>query len=304
MTKNKLKNFLILLGIFVLICGSLICDKSLDVSTKINNAFSVFFLIGIIIAFVKFIKNKKFDYSEDIEHYAEDELEKIIKEYFKNAIKNEYYLPLTLPMIMNFCKYLVVLDDEQQFNDKKFSNFFKLKNILEKKYDFVIRKDDMHLSFPLTNKVDMKLDDFIIFIADIYFQLAYNEFLNRFNYILKNSESFDSIINNLIIALYNDKINIYDNLLMMTNHITFIQNYFRKNNVTIPFADTIDNINKYIHCIYDDRNFKKIIKNSDNKINLLNNISKKYKNLKLYDEKYNIDSVYEKYIKVDNDFDD
>lgn len=46
------------------------------------------------------------------------------------------------------------------------------------------------------------------------------------------------------------------------------------------------------------------MKNNDNKINLLNNISKKYKNLKLYDEKYNIDSVYEKYIKNDNDFDD
>ncbi len=87
-------------------------------------------------------------------------------------------------------------------------------------------------------------------------------------------------------------------------HIKFIQNYLRENNVTMPFANTVDNINKYINCIYDDRNFKKIMKNNDNKINLLNNISKKYKNLKLYDEKYNIDSVYEKYIKNDNDFDD
>lgn len=86
--------------------------------------------------------------------------------------------------------------------------------------------------------------------------------------------------------------------------IKFIQNYLRENNVTMPFANTVDNINKYINCIYDDRNFKKIMKNNDNKINLLNNISKKYKNLKLYDEKYNIDSVYEKYIKNDNDFDD
>ena len=85
-------------------------------------------------------------------------------------------------------------------------------------------------------------------------------------------------------------------------HIKFIQNYLRENNVTMPFANTVDNINKYINCIYDDRNFKKIMKNNDNKINLLNNISKKYKNLKLYDEKYNIDSVYEKYIKSIKNF--
>ena len=47
-------------------------------------------------------------------------------------------------------------------------------------------------------------------------------------------------------------------------HIKFIQNYLRENNVTMPFANTVDNINKYINCIYDDRNFNKIMKINDN----------------------------------------